>query len=60
MNGSVLVTSVVVQNYQSIRHCDVRLGPLTFLAGLNGAGKSSTTSAADFPCAAFHATVSHE
>ena len=32
---------VVLQNYKGIASCDVRLRPLTFLVGGNGAGKSS-------------------
>lgn len=32
---------VVLRNYKSIGSCDVRLGPLTFLVGANGAGKSN-------------------
>ena len=32
---------VVLNNYKSIKECSVQLGPLTFLAGQNGAGKSN-------------------
>ncbi len=35
------VTRVTIENYKSIARCDVRLGPLTFLVGRNGAGKSN-------------------
>jgi predicted ATPase len=41
MNRSPFLKRVVLRNYKSIGHCDVQLGPLTFLAGLNGAGKSN-------------------
>ncbi|MCT9008752.1 AAA family ATPase [Streptomyces sp. NPDC054766] len=35
------LTRVQIQNYRSIAACDVRLGPLTVLAGPNAAGKSN-------------------
>ncbi|MFI1445016.1 AAA family ATPase [Streptomyces fructofermentans] len=35
------LTRVQVHNYRSIAACDVRLGPLTVLAGPNAAGKSN-------------------
>ncbi|WP_328373737.1 AAA family ATPase (plasmid) [Streptomyces sp. NBC_00445] len=35
------LTRVQVENYRSIASCDVRLGPLTVLAGPNAAGKSN-------------------
>ena len=38
---SPFITRVVVENYKSIAACDVRLGPLTVLVGLNGSGKST-------------------
>jgi predicted ATPase len=45
---SRLLTRVVVQNYKSIRSCDVTLGPLTFLVGPNGSGKSNFLDALRF------------
>jgi predicted ATPase len=39
---------VVIENYKSITHCDVSLGPLTFLVGRNGAGKSNFLDALRF------------
>jgi predicted ATPase len=36
-----LLTRVVLRNYKSIATCDVRLGPLTYLVGANGSGKSN-------------------
>ncbi|MGH3116873.1 MAG: hypothetical protein ACRDP3_01160 [Streptomyces sp.] len=33
-----LITRVRVDNYKSIAHCDVTLGPFTVLLGLNAAG----------------------
>ena len=41
MTPSVFLTRVVLRNYKSIGHCDVRLGPLTYLVGANGSGKSN-------------------
>lgn len=41
MSESVFVTRVILRNYKSIGYCDVRLGPLTYLVGVNGSGKSN-------------------
>lgn len=41
MNGSVLITRVVLKNYKSIASCSVPLRPLIFLVGQNGSGKSN-------------------
>ena len=35
------ISRVALRNYKSIRECDVRLGPVTFLVGPNGSGKSN-------------------
>ncbi|MBS0434719.1 MAG: AAA family ATPase [Proteobacteria bacterium] len=35
------LTRVILRNYKSIGYCDVRLRPLTYLVGVNGAGKSN-------------------
>lgn len=35
------ITRVFLRNYKSIGQCDVSLGPLTYLVGANGAGKSN-------------------
>jgi len=35
------LTRVVLRNYKSIAACDVPLGPLTYLVGTNGSGKSN-------------------
>ena len=40
-NTLPFLTRVVLRNYKSIAVCDVRLGPLTYLVGGNGAGKSN-------------------
>lgn len=42
------LTRVRVENYRSIASCDVRLGPLTVLAGPNAAGKSNFLDAIRF------------
>lgn len=43
-----LIERVVLRNYKSIGACDVRLGPLTFLVGANGSGKSNFLDALRF------------
>jgi len=42
------ITRVVLENYKSIAACDVTLGPLTFLVGRNGSGKSNFLDALHF------------
>ena len=42
------ISRVVLNNYKSLRQCDVSLGPLTFLVGPNGAGKSNFVEALRF------------
>jgi predicted ATPase len=37
----IFLRRVVLNNYKSIKECSVHLGPLTFLVGQNGAGKSN-------------------
>lgn len=41
MATSNFLTRVVLRNYKSIATCDVQLGPLTYLVGANGSGKSN-------------------
>lgn len=41
MTSNIFLTRIVLRNYKSIGACDVRLGPLTFLVGANGSGKSN-------------------
>jgi predicted ATPase len=41
MSNTVFLTRVVLRNYKSIGFCDVHLGPLTYLVGANGSGKSN-------------------
>jgi len=47
-NPTPAITRVVIKNYKSIAHCEVTLGPLTFLVGPNGAGKSNFLDALRF------------
>ena len=44
----MLLTRVRIENFRSITACDVRLGPLTVLAGPNAAGKSNFLDALRF------------
>lgn len=41
MSNSIFIKRVVLRNYKSIGYCDVRLGPITYLVGVNGSGKSN-------------------
>jgi predicted ATPase len=48
MRDPVFIKRVVLRNYKSIGYCDVRLRPLTYLVGQNGAGKSNFLDALHF------------
>nr|VFJ92717.1 MAG: Predicted ATPase [Candidatus Kentron sp. LFY] len=48
MTDGTFLTRVVLRNYKSIANCDVHLGPLTYLVGLNGSGKSNFLDALHF------------
>lgn len=41
MTQPAFLTRIILRNYKSIGHCDVKLGPLTYLVGVNGSGKSN-------------------
>lgn len=41
MSANILISRVRAKNFKSIAACDVSLGPLTYLVGANGAGKSN-------------------
>jgi predicted ATPase len=41
MPSSPFITRVLLRNYRSIGSCEISLGPLTYLVGANGAGKSN-------------------
>ncbi len=57
MPDSTFLTRVVINNYKSIQHCDVNLGPLTFLVGRNGSGKSNFLDALQFVSDALNNTL---
>ncbi len=59
MKDSTFITRVVLKNYKSIAICDVRLGPLTFLVGRNGAGKSNFLDALRFVADALNMSLDH-
>ena len=59
MKGSTFITRVVLKNYKSIAACDVRLQPLTFLVGANGAGKSNFLDALRFVADALNTSLEH-
>ena len=59
MEGATFLTRVVLENYKSIAHCDVRLGPLNYLVGPNGAGKSNFLDALRFVADALKQSVGH-
>jgi predicted ATPase len=48
MSRVPFIRRVALQNYKSVGHCDVRLSPLTYLVGQNGAGKSNFMDALHF------------
>lgn len=52
-----VVTRVRVQNYKSIKACDVRLGPLAIFVGPNGSGKSNFLDALRFTSDALSTTL---
>ena len=41
MPPPIFIHRVILRNFKSIGACDVRLGPLTYLVGANGSGKSN-------------------
>ena len=59
MNGSVLITRVVLKNYKSIATCSVPLRSLVFLVGQNGSGKSNFLDALRFVSDALHSSLDH-
>ena len=59
MKDSTFITRVVLKNYKSIAACDVQLGPLTFLVGRNGSGKSNFLDALRFVADALNLDLGH-
>lgn len=48
MRQAPFIDRLILRNYRSIGYCDVRLSPLTYLVGHNGAGKSNFMDALHF------------
>jgi predicted ATPase len=48
MKSTIFLKRVILRNYKSIAHCDVRLSTLTYLVGANGSGKSNFLDALHF------------
>jgi predicted ATPase len=59
MPDSTFITRVLLENYKSIARCDVELGPLTFLVGANGSGKSNFLDALRFVADALRSSLDH-
>ncbi len=59
MKDSTFITRVILKNYKSIAACDVQLGPLTFLVGRNGSGKSNFLDALRFVADALNFSLDH-
>ena len=59
MKDSRFITRVFLKNYKSIATCDVQLGPLTFLVGRNGSGKSNFLDALRFVADALNYSLDH-
>ena len=59
MKDSTFITRVFLKNYKSIAACDVQLGPLMFLVGRNGSGKSNFLDALRFVADALNSSLGH-
>ena len=59
MRDSTFITRVILKNYKSIAACDVQLGPLTFLVGRNGTGKSNFLDALRFVADALDSSLDY-
>ena len=59
MSDSTFLTRVVLENYKSIKHCDVQMRPLMFLIGPNGAGKSNFLDALRFVSDTLNTSLDH-
>jgi len=57
--GVPFITRVALRNYKSIGRCEVPLGNLTFLVGLNGSGKSNFLDALRFVSDAVRFSLDH-
>ncbi len=56
---STFIRRVVLKNYKSIAACNVTLGPLTFLVGHNGSGKSNFLDALRFVADSLRYSLEH-
>jgi predicted ATPase len=59
MSTSTFLTRVILENYKSLARCDVSLGPLSFLVGANGSGKSNFLDALRFVADALRSSLDH-
>src|SRR5215212_4979877 len=59
MSDSTFLTRVILENYKSIARCDVALGPLSFLVGANGSGKSNFLDALQFVADSLRSSLDH-
>ena len=59
MMNPVFIHRVVLNNYKSIKECSVSLGPLTFLVGQNGAGKSNFLDALRLVAESLNTSLEH-
>ena len=59
MSAGPLLQRVMLKNDKSIEACNVELGPLAFLVGLNGSGKSNFIDALRFVADSLRATLDH-
>ncbi|MFO1328491.1 MAG: AAA family ATPase [Rubrivivax sp.] len=57
--SSVVIRRVILRNYKSIAACDVSLGPLTFLVGANGSGKSNFLDSLRFVADSLRTSLDH-
>lgn len=58
-NDSTFLTRIILENYKSIGRCDVSLGPLSFLVGANGSGKSNFLDAVQFVADSLRSSLDH-
>ena len=59
MKDTTFIKRIVLDNYKSIRACDVQLKPLTFLVGHNGSGKSNFLDSLRFVADALNSSLDH-
>ena len=59
MKEAIFLEKVILQNYKSIKFCSVQLGPLTFLVGRNGAGKSNFLDALRLTSESLNTSLDH-